>query len=74
MNAWKGRNEMFKRKIALKKARKLADCVPEGLKEGIKKLSEEYSPIVSLEIPILNKNALTSNLRRYPSLNNKSTW
>ena len=65
---------MFKRKIALKKARKLADCVPESIKQEIEFLNEEYSPITSLTMPILKINTFTNNLRKYPSLNNKSTW
>ena len=66
---------MFKRKIALKKARKLADCVPESLKQEIEFLNEEsIPPITSLTIPILKINTFTNNLRKYPSLNNKSVW
>ena len=65
---------MFKRKVVLKKSRKLADCVPEGLKEGMKFLNENYSPIVSLEMPILKMNTSNRNLRNYLHLNDKSTW
>lgn len=74
MNGLKGRNKMFKRKIGLKKARKLADCVPEGLKEGMKFLNENYSPIVSLEMPMLKISTPNKNLRNYLHLNDKSTW
>ena len=65
---------MFKRKITLKKSRKLADDVPEGLKEGMKFLSESYSPIDSLNIHILEMNASNKDLRNYLHLNDKSTW
>jgi hypothetical protein len=65
---------MFKRKINLKKARKLADCVPEGLRLKANFLSEERSTIVNLDIPVFNMNSLNRNNRRYSSLNDKSTW
>lgn len=65
---------MFKRKIALKKARKLADCVPNEILQEAKVLNEEYCPITSLTMPILKINTFNNNLRRYPSLNNKGTW
>ena len=74
MNAWKGRNEMFKRKITLKKAKKLAVCAPEGLKMKAILLSEGTSTVVNLDIPIFNMNSLNRNHRIYPSLNSKSTW
>ena len=65
---------MFKRKINLKRARKLADYVPGDLKLNALFLSEGHSHIVSVNIPIFSMNSLNRNHRRYPSLNNKSTW
>ena len=65
---------MFKRKITLKKAKKLAVCAPEGLKMKAILLSEGNSTVVNLDIPIFNMNSLNRNHRIYPSLNSKSTW
>jgi hypothetical protein len=59
---------MFKRKITLKKARKLADCVPLEIRQEMEILTDEFHPIVSTTMPILKLGRLTKNLRNYGNI------
>ena len=59
---------MFKRKITLKKARKLADCVPLEIRQEMDFLTGEFHPIVSATMPMLQLECPTKNLRNYGNI------